>query len=148
MVHRIYLHIVWTTRDRGLLLDYERARCLNRLVPSIAAQERAIVLGVGVVASHIHVMLRVHPKLDSGRFVGRVKSISALIARQEGLGDPTWLLRWGKGYSITSVGHAAIGAALRYVKSQHERHPAEAIRGDPEAHASGSAGEVAFATAM
>ena len=127
MVHRLYLHLVWVTRERAPLLDADRAACVERLIRVVAQQEGSTVLGVGMVSTHLHILLRVHPRFDSGRFVQRVKSIGALVSRRDGLGDPAKPLRWAKGYSMTTVGPRSVPAVLGYLRDQPVHHPLEVI---------------------
>jgi REP element-mobilizing transposase RayT len=61
MRHRLYAHVVWTTRDRAPLLDARMARFLWRFLRDVARQERAVVLGLGLVRTHVHLLLRLHP---------------------------------------------------------------------------------------
>ncbi len=129
MRHRVYFHLVWTTQDRMPLIDEDRARCLRRLVPAIAREAGAHLLGLGVVTTHLHVLVRVPPGFDCGRFVGRTKSVSALLARRDRLGDPSRPRRWVEGYSVTSVGPGEVERVLQYVLGQSRRHPREAIGG-------------------
>jgi REP element-mobilizing transposase RayT len=127
MLHRLFLHIVWTTLERRPLLDTERAGCLERLLPQVAGQEAARLIGVGVVSTHIHILLRVHPLFEVSRFVRRAKSVTALICRRDELGDPARPLRWAKGYSVTSVSPGSVSQVLRYLDDQPKHHPQEAI---------------------
>jgi hypothetical protein len=61
MRHRIYLHITWTTCNRRPEIDAEAASILRRLLPAIAEQERSRVIELGMVSTHVHALLRVHP---------------------------------------------------------------------------------------
>ena len=127
MLHRIFVHLVWTTLERCPLIDADRAACLERLLPVVAREESARLHGVGIVSTHLHILLRVHPRFDAARFVQRAKSVSALICRREEIGDPQRPLRWAKGYSITSVSPGAVRRVLRYLHDQPAHHPQEAI---------------------
>jgi REP element-mobilizing transposase RayT len=61
MHHRLYLHLVWSTRDRAPLITADRAVFLCRFLRGTARHHRAYVLELGMVATHVHVLLRVHP---------------------------------------------------------------------------------------
>lgn len=127
MRHAIYLHIVWTTLGRQPLIDHERELLLRRYLRNIAREERAFILGLGMVSTHLHVLLRVHPACRLSRLMQRWKGGSAFLCKRDGVGDPVQPLRWAKGYSVTSVGPRALPAVLRYIADQPHRHPAERI---------------------
>ncbi|MEP7325143.1 MAG: transposase [Gemmatimonadota bacterium] len=53
MRHRIYVHCVWTTRNRRRLIDATIADKLCPLIRNVAEQEKAAVLGIGMVQTHV-----------------------------------------------------------------------------------------------
>ncbi len=129
MPDQIFLHVVWTTRSREPVLTAEAAGFLERFLPAIAREERAEVLAVGVVRSHVHVLVRVHPTTQVPRLLQRWKGGSALAATREGVMRAR-ALSWAKAYSVTSVSPRQLSAAADYVRNQARRHPQEAIERD------------------
>ena len=147
MRHRLYLHVSWTTRDREPTITPEFVAFLARFLPMIARQERATVLAIGAVRTHLHVIVRVNPATLLPRLLQRWKGGSSLIGARDGLGGSK-PIRWAKGSDLESVSPRALGAAIEYVKRQAGRHPAEAIVGlgevqiepkDTDAHTSPAA---------
>jgi REP element-mobilizing transposase RayT len=130
MRHRLYVHVVWTTRDRAPSLDAKVARFLWRFLRDVARQERAVVLALGMVSNHVHLLLRIHPMTSMPRLLQRLKGGSAVIGTREKHAHPD-PLRWGKGYAIVSVSPAAVEHVQRYVRTQHLHHPEQAIPGWP-----------------
>ncbi|MFN2317436.1 MAG: IS200/IS605 family transposase [Gemmatimonadales bacterium] len=152
MRHAIYLHIVWTTLGRAPLIDHEREHLLRRYLRHIAREERAIILELGMVSTHLHLLLRVHPACRISRLLQRWKGGSAFLSKRDGVGNSARPLRWAKGYSVTSVGPRALPAVLRYITDQPERHPSDRITApdvvtDPPRRLRGSCGFAAEAAA-
>src|SRR2546425_9163074 len=127
MRHRLYAHVVWTTRDRAPLLDAGLARFLDRFLRVIAREERAILLEVGMVRTHVHLLLRYHPVTNLTRLLQRLKGASSAVGNRERHSSTGILLRWSKGYSIESVSRRALSEARSYVRDQALQHPAAAI---------------------
>jgi len=127
MHHRLYCHVVWTTRERLPLIDHDRALFLRRYLPSIAREERAAVLALGIVSTHVHVLARVHPACQIARLLQRWKGGSTFVCRRDGVGNAGAPLRWAKGYSVITVGPRALPRAYAYLAAQPRRHPDEAI---------------------
>jgi REP element-mobilizing transposase RayT len=127
MRHRIFLHIVWTTRDRAPSISAPGARFLVEFIPRIAAEENAHVYRVGIVSTHVHVLVRTRPVTLLPRLVQRWKGASATLGRRANVLD----VRWADGYSVQSVGQRALHEVARYVSTQHLHHPLEAIPGWP-----------------
>ncbi len=129
MRHRLYYHVVWATRGRLPLLNAALASFLCHYLRSIARQERAHVLEVGIVTTHLHVLARADPQTTLSRLVQRFKGGSAHQANVERLGHEADGLRWAKGYTLETVSPRALEAVRQYLRTQPERHPEEAIPG-------------------
>ena len=65
----------------------------------MARKERAYILEIGMVQTHVHLLARVHPTNPVSSLVKRLKGASSAVAAQEGLGRLGWLY-WAKGYSV------------------------------------------------
>ncbi len=127
MRHRLYVRVVWTTRDRARSIDADLAQFLTRYLPAVVKQERGTLLALGIVRNHVHLLALVHPETRLPRLVQRLKGGSAAIAGKERHGRAR--LRWAKGYTIESVSPRAVGEARRYVGAQAHHHPEDAIEG-------------------
>ena len=127
--HSLYVHIVWVTRDRAPLIDATIAEFLWRYMRQVAAQERAQVLAGGLLTTHVHLLVRLHPVTSISKLLQRLKGGSSVLASKEGHAPVDRPLRWAKGYSIHSVSHRALPNVTEYVRRQNERHPQEAIPG-------------------
>lgn len=69
--------IVWTTRDRHATIDRHRATYLWEHLPIIARQERARILELGIVTTHLHLLVRLHPSTVIPRLLQRMKGGTA-----------------------------------------------------------------------
>ena len=119
----MYVHVVWTTRDRVPQLNARSAEFLSCYLPQVMEKEDATCIGLGIVSTHVHVLMAIRPTTQLPRLLQRLKGGSAHLARvQVGC-----TIKWAKGYSISTVGERALEAAHRYVCNQHVRHPGEAI---------------------
>ena len=128
MRDRLYVHIVWTTRNREPTIEAPAAAFLARYLRAVARQERAGFHALGIVRTHVHVLLQLHPTTNISRLMQRLKGGSSVLANREGhVGARP--LRWAKGYDIESVSPRAHAAVRSYVLDQARRHPDEAIPG-------------------
>ena len=129
MRHRLYYHLIWATRGRLPLLNAALAAFLCRYLRNIARQERAHVLEIGMVATHLHLLVRTAPLTNLSRLVQRFKGGSAHQANVERLGQGVNGLRWAKGYTLETVSPRVLDAVRQYLRTQPERHRDEAIPG-------------------
>ena len=128
MHHRLYLHLAWTTRDREPLINATRADFLCRFLRGSARHHRSYVLEVGLVSTHVHLLLRTHPTTELSRLVQVLKGGSAAVANRELPPGPA-PLRWAAGYSVNSVGASGLDQVRAYLRAQPRRDPAECIVG-------------------
>ena len=142
VIDRIYCHIVWTTRHRDALIDASLARFLCGFFRGIASQEGARILEIGMVRTHVHLLVRIRPTTDVSRLLQRLKGGSAAIAGKERRAPEGMPLKWAKGYSIHSVSFRDVAAVRTYLRSQPVRHPDDVITGwegdRPEYEAAGT----------
>ena len=117
MIDRIYCHIVWTTRDRVPLIDAGLAQFLCSFLRGVATQERARILEIGMVRTHVHLLVRTRPTTHLARLLQRLKGGSAAIAGKEQHSTEDNRLRWAKGYSIHSVSPRSIAALRSYLRA-------------------------------
>jgi len=127
MYHRLYYHVVWTTRDRAPLIDRRVALFLCRFLRATAKEEGVRVLEVGMVRTHVHLLLAAPIRADWSRVLQRLKGASAQIANRGAVAPGDAPLRWAKGYSIHTVSPRAVPAARAYLQRQPEHHPDQAI---------------------
>ena len=107
------------------MIDAPTGAFLQEYFRKIAIQERATIVSLGLVRTHVHLLLRTGPHYDLPRLVQLLKGGSSYAAsRQPGnvLG-----LRWNREYSVTSVSPKLLRPAVAYIESQSRRHPSEAI---------------------
>ena len=126
MVSGLYVHIVWTTRDRQPLITPAVADFLRHFLPAVARQESCEILELGIVSDHLHILAFLHPTTYVPRLLQRLKGGAAVVAWKEGV-TPWAALKWARGYSIHSVSRRNLDAVRDYVRSQPARHPDRAI---------------------
>lgn len=131
MPDRLYVHITWTTRDRTRSLDRHAAAFLSPFLAAVARQERARVLELGIVQTHLHLVRRLHPTTCIPRLLQRLKGGSSVLVNREGHITRGKTLQWAKGYNIQSISPGALETARAYVRNQPAHHPSERIEGWP-----------------
>ncbi len=106
-------------------MDRRVAAFLVEALPIIARQERAVILEIGIVRTHLHLLVRLHPTTTIPRLMQRMKGGTSIVANRDGIA--TRELRWAKGYNIDSVNPRGLETVRLYIRNQALRHPDEAI---------------------
>ena len=123
---RLYVHLTWTTLQRQALITPDVVAFLRRFLPREAERHGARVLAIGIVADHVHVVLRLAAVNNIPRMVQSFKGASARVANREGL-TPRAPLRWAEGYDLRSLGVRQLRTVMDYVENQAHRHPNLAV---------------------
>jgi REP element-mobilizing transposase RayT len=126
-MHRLYVHLVWTTLQRLPLVTADRARILARYLRVTARHHQARVLEVGMVTTHVHLLLQFEPSTALVKLVQALKGGSATVINREVPTQPP--LRWARGYSMHTLGERHLDAVRAYIARQPEKHPLERIAG-------------------
>jgi putative transposase len=134
MFHQLFYHVVWTTRERRATITATLARFLDRVLRSIAHQERAEILELGMVSTHVHLLVRAHPMTVIPRLLQRLKGASSALAGKELGLIREQQLRWAHGYTIQTISPRMVETVRDYVQHQARRHPSEAIPGWEPTH--------------
>ncbi len=128
MRDRIYVHVTWTTRDRERLINRAIADFLAEFLPIICRQERANLEELGMVQTHVHLLVRVHPNTSIPRLLQRLKGGSSVLVSRYGYATDR-PFGWAKGYDVESVSPRNVERGRSYIRNQDTRHPGEAIEG-------------------
>jgi putative transposase len=120
-------HIVWVPKYRFRILKGPIAREVFNCVQVYSSQLGCRVVELNVQVDHVHLLVKVPPKVSISQLMGRVKGKSALrvftrfpYLRQK----PYWGNHfWAKGYCVDTVGVDAdmIRKYVRYQEKQEQR---------------------------
>ena len=125
--HQLYFHLVWSTLDRRPMIDETTRQFLDEFFRKTAARHESEIVGLAILKTHVHMVVRTPARIDLPRLVQFFKGGSSYAAsRQPGnvLG-----LRWAKEYSATTVSPRQLKEAMRYLEKQEQHHPGEGIPG-------------------
>jgi REP element-mobilizing transposase RayT len=60
--HRIYFHLSWSTLGRRPMIDAATRAFLTEYFRKIAIQERATIVALGFLQTHVHLVARTEPR--------------------------------------------------------------------------------------
>ena len=123
--HQLYFHLVWTTRDRLPMIDTATRAFLDEFFKKKAAKQESQVVGLAILKTHVHMLVRTQARIDLPRLVQFFKGGSSYAASR--LPGNALGLRWAKEYSATTVSPRQLKEAMRYLETQDRHHPGEAI---------------------
>ena len=103
-----------------------RAKFLRRFLPAVAEKQHVVVVAMGIVANHVHLVLELSPVVDIPKLAQVFKGASARSANRDSSISKNGI-KWAKGYDLRSVSPNNLSKAVDYVNSQAVRHSELAI---------------------
>jgi len=114
----LFVHLVWSTRDRQPWIEPRLDGWLAALLERKARVIECAVLAAGNAPDHVHVLLRHPPRVSVAQIAHRLKGASSrAVTLQEGRARD-----WQVGYWAESVGRRELELLTRYVAQQRVHH--------------------------
>ena len=117
---KIFLHIVFSTKDREPLIDVDVRPRLHAYLATICRDSGAEVPTVGGVADHVHIITTLPRTMSPAQLIEKVKKTSSkwmkdIDRRYRGF-------FWQRGYSAFSVSPSQSEVVVNYVNTQEDHH--------------------------
>lgn len=116
----VYLHIIWSTKNRKNLIDREWRNRLHTYMSSIAHSKNAGLIEISCQPDHVHSYVKFPSTLAIGNLVNALKANSTRWIRQTF--PNRQFFAWQEGYSAFSVSRSNENAVIAYIRSQDAHH--------------------------
>lgn len=123
---KVYLHIVFSTKNREPFLGDEWREEVFRVLGGAANNLGCQSLIVGGVADHVHMLISLGRTITIAEAVGKIKSTSSLWVHQtRGLPSP---FHWQNGHGAFSLSQSNVEAVREYICRQAEHHARQSFQ--------------------
>jgi putative transposase len=112
-----HVHVVFSTKDRRKTISKELQPELWAYLAGICRNHDMIASAVGGIENHVHILLRVPPKLALAKAVLLLKANSS-----KWMGEQRKSFSWQEGYGAFSVSASNVDAVVRYIQNQEAHH--------------------------
>ncbi len=119
----VYVHLVFSTKDRAPLIGREIRSDLHAYLGGIAKNLGCQPLGIGGTEDHVHILTRLSKTVAIAGLVRDLKSNASSWAKGH---VPNFA--WQAGYGAFSFGAGALATEQRYVANQEEHHKKESFK--------------------
>src|SRR3954462_15300948 len=116
----IYLHIVFSTKDRANSIHPEIEAELHRYMAGIVAHLDSRCLAINGTQNHLHTLVSLGKTLAPSDLVREVKKGSSSWLNRQGAVSRTF--GWQDGYGGFSVGRSGLPAVREYIAAQKAHH--------------------------
>jgi len=117
---QLYYHLVWSTNEREPIIHDSFKESLYEYLRGGIQQEGGLLLKMGGVADHVHLLVALEPHCSLAKFVQNIKISSS-----------KWVSKnipkchngfWQKGYGAFSVSSSQKLKVAKYIENQEYHH--------------------------
>ena len=113
---KIYLHLVWSTKERQKLLTRNARTSIHQHLMKNAIENGIDVEALAVQPDHVHLLLAFKSDQKLEQIVQLLKGESTHWANAQDLITPK--LAWQRGYGAFSVSASHVGRVKEYIRTQ------------------------------
>lgn len=117
---QIYLHFVFSTKNRAELISPDIEKRVWSYIAGVAKHHGMTPIQIGGIETHVHALLGLPKILSTSQAAKALKGDSSYGIRREFPGMAGF--GWQDGYGVFSVSHSAIPSVVQYIKDQREHH--------------------------
>ena len=119
-LHQIYMHIIFSTKNREHLIQPEIESELHGYMSGICKKLGYQVIIIGGYTDHVHILCMQSNRVLTTKLLEVLKSSSSLWIKTKG--DAYKNFYWQNGYGAFSVDAARLNSITKYIANQHEHH--------------------------
>jgi putative transposase len=124
-------HLVFSTQDRLLLITKSIQADLYTYMGGIIRGEGGILLEIGGMPDHIHLVVKFKPTKSVSEMLNRIKAKSSKWLNEEKL--KLRKFGWQDGYAAFSVSESQVDSVRRYVREQERHHQQQSFQDEVRA---------------
>lgn len=118
--HKIWLHYVWSTKNREPLLTSQMRNKFIKHVIEYANQNEVEIEALNATADHVHLLSSLNPSQSPSTIINLIKGESSNWINKMNLTKGKF--SWQEGYSVFSVSYSNINKVRKYINTQQEHH--------------------------
>lgn len=128
---QVYIHLVFHTKYSSVTIREEDLPKLFAYIDGIVVNQNAMVIQIGGVPNHIHILCTLPRIVSMANFVEEIKKCSSRWIKT--LDSYYSKFAWQGGYGIFSVSASAVDKVKKYIMTQKEHHRKKTFQEEYEA---------------
>ena len=115
---KLHFHLIFATKKRQRLISAKVRDPLYRYIGGVIVQHRGMLLEIGGVSDHIHLLVGLPATVSVAEAVKTIKGSSSRWVGKE-LGE---VFGWQPGYAAFTVSESGLTDVRRYIERQPQHH--------------------------
>ena len=116
----IYLHLVFSTKNREPWITPDIQERLWPFMGGIARENKAQAIQIGGIEDHIHILLKTSPAIAISKLTQSIKGGSSMWIHSTLPHLPHF--KWQDGYGAFSVSKSSVDDVTHYIQNQRDHH--------------------------
>lgn len=117
---KIYMHLVFGTKNRDHLIKEEVAPDLHAYIASILKKSGCSAIIINSVPDHVHILFRLSKNIALATVIEQVKKGSSKWMKIQPVVSNQFY--WQRGYGAFSVSDSKVDTVSKYIANQKEHH--------------------------
>jgi putative transposase len=117
---QLYLHCVWATWDRLPLIIPEIEIPLYTILAAKCRELECTPLAIGGIDDHVHLLVRLSPKIAVAQLVGQIKGASSHAVTHAI--RPAHFFKWQGSYGAFTISQHSVDQVCGYIQLQKKHH--------------------------
>jgi REP element-mobilizing transposase RayT len=117
---QLLFHFVFSTRYREGVIDPDLRAELYPYVEGIVRSEGGVLLGIGGMPDHVHLLIRLRPAIFMPDLLRSIKAGSSRWINERSFLPRSFA--WQEGYGAFSVSESSARTVHRYIQTQERHH--------------------------
>lgn len=122
---QLYLHYVWATYDRLLLITPEIQKLVYAAIIKDCEELKCTVIAIGGIEDHIHLLIGFPTTVSVSEIIKQVKGSSSHFINHEI--KPREFFKWQGSYGAFTVSYDAIDNVANYIRNQETHHKQKSL---------------------
>ncbi len=123
--HQLYYHFIWSTHSRDPLIDRNWRPKLLTILNEEVKSKGGITIRHNAMPDHVHLLVRLQPKIAPSDFIGKVKGATSFRVNREI--ETKYKLQWQEGYGVLSLRQDELTTVSRYIDRQEDHHKSNKV---------------------
>jgi REP element-mobilizing transposase RayT len=128
---QVYIHLVFHTKYSSVTIREEDLPALFAYIDGIIVNKNAMVIQIGGVPNHIHILCTLPRTISMADFVEDIKKCSSKWMKT--IAPYYSEFAWQGGYAVFSVSASGVEKVKAYVQNQKEHHRKKTFKEEYEA---------------
>lgn len=120
---KIYVHVVFSTKNRNDLISAEIEKELFAYIGGILRKHQTVLLAANGTANHVHLLISLSKNIALSDLLRELKKASSFWVKTKDAEFKNF--QWQSGFGAFSIGQSQIETVKNYIAKQKDHHKIE-----------------------